>query len=162
MRCFISRVLVGWLALVASATSHTFFVGTTDISVNKFTQNTEIVHRFTSHDVEVLLSDLHQQRISADSEQYLTLFKSYIEQHFSLKNQDGASITIEWIGIEPGINETFVYQEITKRTKLLGITVNHQLLTDFFPQQKNRLNYESLNIKGSLLFDAAHQQAVMR
>ena len=155
-------VLVGWFGLVANAASHTFFVGTTDISVNKYTGNTEIIHRFTSHDVEALLSDLHQQRISADSEQYLTLLKTYVEQHFSLKGQDGKSLTIEWIGIDPGINDTFIYQEIPRRTKIQGVTISHQLLTDFFPKQKNRLNYESLTIKGSLLFDAEHKQAVMR
>lgn len=159
---FVSSILIGWFGLVASAASHTFFVGTTDISVNKFTHSTEIIHRFTSHDVEALLSDLHQQRISADSQQYLILLKSYVEQHFSLKDQHGEPITVDWIGIDPGINDTFIYQEIPQRTKLQGVSVTHQLLTDFFPKQKNRINYESQSIKGSLLFDAAHKQAVMR
>lgn len=157
----ISWLLIGWCGVVANAASHTFFVGTTDISVNKYTGNTEIIHRFTSHDVEALLSDLHNLRVSADSERYLSLLKEYVEQRFWLKDQDNKRIKIGWIGIDPGINDTYIYQEIPGRTSLLGLTVHHQLLTDFFPKQKNRLNYESLKIQGSLLFDQKANQLII-
>lgn len=158
----ISWLLIGWCGVVANAASHTFFVGTTDISVNKYTDNTEIIHRFTSHDVEALLSDLHNLRVSADSERYLRLLKEYVEQRFSLIDQNNNVIKIGWIGIEPGINYTYIYQEIPQRTTLSGLTINHQLLTDFFPKQKNRLNYRSLIKRGSLLFDSKVTKLIIK
>ena len=158
----VSGLLIGWFGLVASAASHTFFVGTTDIAVNPYTGNTEIIHRFTSLDLETLLSDRYQLRISADSDQYQKLVKQYVENGFSLTEQDGTVIAISWIGIDPGINDTYIYQEVTAHTVLKGIMINHQLLTDYFPNQKNRLNYQSAKIKGSLLFDGNTKQAVLR
>ncbi|MDP2562749.1 DUF6702 family protein [Psychrobium sp. 1_MG-2023] len=149
------------LAWVTNASAHTFFVGSTEISVNKFTKSTEIIHRITSHDLEALLSDKHQQRIYADSDEYLKLVQQYVERGFGLVGTNGKPIKIEFVGIEPGVNDTYIYQEVLGLESISGVAIFHQLLTDYFPRQKNRVNFESPKIKGSLLFDEKTHEAVI-
>lgn len=146
-------LVLSLLLAVAPASAHTFFVGNTEILANEHTKSVEIIHRFTSHDLEALLSDRNQVHIYADSEEYLKLVEQYVRSNFSLTDKKGQLLTIEFVGIEPGINDTYIYQEISGMTVLEGIRINHTLLTDYFPNQKNRVNFESKKLKGSLLFD---------
>jgi len=150
------RIVLSFFALylvVAQAAAHTFFVGNTEIMSNQHTNSIEVIHRFTSHDLEALLSDRHQVRVYADSEAYLKLVKAYVVENFALIGKDGKPLALEFVGIEAGINDTHIYQEVLNTTKIKGVTVKHRLLTDYFTNQKNRVNFESKDIKGSLLFD---------
>ncbi len=154
--------LICAVGVVANAAAHTFFIGATEISANQYTNSIEVIHRFTSHDLEAMLSDKYQQRIDADSEEYLKLVQDYVEQRFSLTDVNGQRLTIEFIGVEAGINATHIYQEVVGKKTIKGLTIYHQLLTDYFPKQKNRLNFESKAIKGSLLFDDKTKRALMK
>ena len=147
--------------MAANASAHTFFIGSTEISVNEHTNSIEIIHQFTSHDLEAMLSDKYQQRINADSEQYLKLVQDYVEQRFTLFDNNGQRLTIEFIGVEAGINATYIYQEVLAKSNIKGVVIYHQLLTDYFPKQKNRVNFESKAIKGSLLFDGKTKKLLM-
>lgn len=141
-----------WL-VTSQALAHTFFVGSTEISVNNNTSSIEVIHRFTSHDIKNMLMDLNKQRVNSDDKAYLKMVQKYVESGFNLINADGKSLPLVLVGIEPGINETFIYQEVLGETNIKDVIVFHQLLTDYFPNQKNRVNYQSDNVKGSLLFD---------
>lgn len=152
MRNVVILLMTLWLGM-SQAMAHKFFVGSTEIIVNEHTNSIEVIHRFTSHDLENMLSDKHQQRIAADSDAYLKMVQVYVEQGFMLKDKDGKDLSLSLIGIEPGVNETFIYQEVEGLKDLKGVTVYHRLLTDYFINQKNRVNYESPSLSGSLLFD---------
>ncbi|MGB0835702.1 MAG: DUF6702 family protein [Psychrobium sp.] len=147
-------VLLMMLVLGSSqALAHKFFVGSTEILVNEHTKSIEIIHRLTSHDLEFMLSDMHQQQIEADSAEYLKMVEDYVAKNFMLKDKDGKVLPLTLIGIEAGLNETFIYQEIEGVKNLKGVTVFHKLLTDYFVNQKNRVIYESPAQSLSLLFD---------
>jgi hypothetical protein len=141
-----------WL-FTSSAIAHTFFVGSTEILVNEHTKSVEVIHRFTSHDLELLLSDKHQVSVDADSQAYIKMVRDYVMNGFSLSDKNGKQLPLVLVGVEAGINETFIYQEVAGVTRIEGVVVAHRLLTDYFPNQKNRVNYKSKNVKGSLLFD---------
>jgi len=149
-----------WVA--APAAAHTFFVGSSEIIANEHTKSVEVIHRFTSHDLEALLSDRHQVRVLADSEEYLALVEQYVARNFSLVDKDGNKLPVTFVGVEAGINDTYIYQEVLGTTKLEGVTIHYRLLTDYFPNQKNRVNFESKKIKGSLLFDNNTHSALMK
>lgn len=152
MRLFVILLMGTWLC-VSQAIAHTFFVGSSEILVNEHTKSVEVIHRFTSHDLETLLSDRNQKRIYADSEEYLQMVKAYVEKGFALTDAKGNKLPLKLVGIEAGINETFIYQEIDNVGDIKGVKIFHRLLTDYFPNQKNRVNYESPTATGSLLFD---------
>lgn len=147
-------VLLMMLVLGSSqALAHKFFVGSTEILVNEHTKSIEIIHRLTSHDLEFMLSDMHQQQIEADSAEYSKMVEDYVAKNFMLKDKNGKLVPLTLIGIEAGLNETFIYQEIEGMKNLKGVSVFHKLLTDYFVNQKNRVIYESPEQSLSLLFD---------
>lgn len=146
-------LLIGALSCTSQVIAHTFFVGSTEISVNNNTNSIEVVHRFTSHDVQNMITDLNQQRVETDSKEYFKMVQNYVESGFTLRKPNGEALPLVLVGVEPGINETFIYQEVLGVTNIENMIVFHQLLTDYFPNQKNRVNYQSDKIKGSLLFD---------
>jgi hypothetical protein len=146
-------LLVGALLCTSQAIAHTFFVGSTEILVNEHTKSIEVIHRFTSHDLEAMLSDRNQVSVDADSEEYSKMVSDYVTNGFSLTDKDGKQLPLVLVGIEAGVNETFIYQEVEGLINIKGVIVAHRLLTDYFPNQKNRVNFESPATKGSLLFD---------
>lgn len=153
MTRYLVILLMGAWLCTSPAIAHTFFVGSTEILVNEHTKNVEVIHRFTSHDLEALLSDKHQVRVDADSQAYVKMVRDYVTNGFSLSDKKGKKLPLVLIGIEAGINETFIYQEVVGVTDIKGVVVAHRLLTEYFPNQKNRVNFESATAKGSLLFD---------
>ena len=146
-------LLVGALLCTSQTIAHTFFVGSTEILVNEHTKSIEVIHRFTSHDLEAMLSDRNQVSVDADSEEYSKMVSDYVTNGFSLTDKDGKQLPLVLVGIEAGVNETFIYQEVEGLVTIKGVIVAHRLLTDYFPNQKNRVNFESPATKGSLLFD---------
>lgn len=163
MKVFLRILALMSLGMAATqVAAHTFFVGNTEILANEHTKSIEVIHRFTSHDLEALLSDRHQLRIDADSDEYRQLIAGYIAKNFSLTDKTGNKLNLELVGIEPGVNDTHIYQEVIGKTSLEGMTIYHRLLTDYFPNQKNRVNYESLESKGSLLFDNNRNTATIK
>lgn len=131
--------------------AHTFFEGLTEISYNERTNSMEIIHHYTTHDFEVLLAEKYQQKVSADQNNYEALLRRYTNQHFSMV-KDKVPLKINWVGIEAGINETVIYQEIPGLKSLNLIAITNQMLTDFFPAQINRVNYAMPGAKGTLIF----------
>lgn len=148
---FIGSVMaLGLLAKVSSA--HTYYQGLTDITVNKKENQIEIVHHFTTHDLENYLSDTSNQRIQADRSNYELLIKHYFAKAFQLAKLD-QPITLEWVGMENGVNETVVYQVISGLHTLDGISIRNEVLMDYFPRQLNRVNYDDGELSGTLIFD---------
>jgi len=153
MTRYLIILLMGTWLFTSPAIAHTFFVGSTEILVNEQTKNIEVIHRFTSHDLELLLSDKHHVTVDADSQAYIKMVRDYVTNGFSLSDKNGKKLPLVLVGVDAGINETFIYQEVEGVTKIKGVIVAHRLLTDYFPNQKNRVYYESKAVKGSLLFD---------
>lgn len=135
-----------------SVNAHTFHEGMSSLTVNEKTGNLEIVHRFTTHDLIVMLSKITNTQVRLDDKNYETLLINYWEKHFSI-SQSNKNLTIDWIGIDKGINETTIYQEIKQINSLKNIKVSNNLLIDFYSQQINRLNYDDeAELKGTLIF----------
>jgi len=144
------------VSLPVIVNAHTYYQGITDISINKSEQRIEIVHRFTTHDLEILLSEKYNKKITADLADYSKYLKKYIQNSFELKKRRSL-LKLEWIGIENGINETIIYQTVLGLNDLSKIIVNNYILTDFYPEQVNRVNYSDDRLSGTLIFDAKDQ-----
>ena len=98
-----------------------------------------------------MLAEKNQQKVSADQNDYENLLRRYTNRHFSLVKYQ-TPLKINWIGIEAGINETVIYQEIPGLKSLNQLTITNQMLIDFFPAQLNRVNYSMPDAKGTLIF----------
>lgn len=149
-------MLVSLISFLSSVQAHTYYEGFTEISVNTVKHRIEVVHNYTTHDLEILLSEKFNQRISADRDNYLKYLKRYIQETFTL-SKDGKNLVLTWSGIENGIAETEIYQTVNNVESLLNVKITNKILIGFFPAQVNRTNYNDTSdpkniLSGTLIF----------
>ncbi|MDQ7048302.1 MAG: hypothetical protein Q9M92_01680 [Enterobacterales bacterium] len=140
--------------------AHSYFEGVADIVINPHKNRLEIMQRYTTHDLEISLSRKYNKRLSADQDIFTEYLKQYISESFYLVNQ-GVRIELEWVGSENGISETTIYQMNRNISALTGVTVHNQVLSDLFPKQLNRVNYQDSEKSGTLIFTASKQEALI-
>lgn len=140
-----------YIGLVASATSHTYFFGVSDIFANPNTQHLEIVHQFTAHDIENAIAESKQIHFSAEHKNYDLYIQQYFEQQFSLKKNQ-VNIPLSWLGFEITSGKIIAYQESKEQSLLPQIAVKNSILIDTYPKQVNTVNFQGLDVKGKALF----------
>ncbi|AAZ24098.1 DUF6702 family protein [Colwellia psychrerythraea] len=140
-----------YIGLVASATSHTYFFGVSDVSINPKTKHLEIIHQFTTHDIENAIAEKKQVHFSAEHKNYDVYIQQFFEQQFSLeKNQ--MKIPLIWLGFEVTSGKIIAYQESSQRNLLPQTVVKNAILIDTYPKQVNTVNFQGVNVKGEALF----------
>jgi hypothetical protein len=148
LKNFFLIVLCG---LAANAAAHRYFFSITNMSVNSNTQSLEIIHQLTAHDIDNVIAQEKQIHFSSGHPQYEEFVKEYIENHFQLVEKDVA-ITLNWVGLELGRGQLFIYQEIDFKKFISNLVVKNSILVDTYPKQVNTVNYRDIHIKGSLTF----------
>jgi len=148
------------LNLMVSTTvfAHKYFFGITDITVNHNTQCLEIIHQFTTHDVENAIAEQQQINFSPEYPHYEKLIRQYFEKHFKIQNNN-TNIRLSWVGLEFVRDKLLVYQEVQDLNFLKGLVVKNDLLTDTYPKQINTVNFQDNNYQGSLTFSQSQQVA---
>jgi len=140
------------LVTLGRLSAHTYFEGISSMTVNQRSGNLEIVHQFTTHDLLVVLAQKYDQKVEIESANFEPLLKNYWLENFNL-SKENQSLTIDWIGVEAGINLTTIYQEVQNLNNLSGLKVKHQILMDLHPEQINRLNFADGQEKGTKIFN---------
>jgi hypothetical protein len=153
------------MGLVASATGHTYFFGVSDISQNLKTNRLEIVHQFTTHDIENAIAQSKQIHFSAEHENYDLYIQQYFEKKFSLSDK-GVIVPLNWVGFEITAGKIIAYQESKRESFLPQIVVKNAILTDTYPKQVNTVNFQGKDIQGkaifgSLTFDYRSKEAII-
>ena len=146
-------MLISW---ASNTLAHTYFFGLTDLSINAQSKKIEIIHQFTSHDVENLIAEKHQVNFSPEHPKYEQLIQSHFEQNFVLQREK-KTIKLNWIGLEIQRGKIYIYQESNSENFLTGLVVINGLLVDTYPKQVNTVNYQDAAIKGSLTFSQTQQ-----
>jgi len=154
-----------YVGLAATAVSHTYFFGLSDLTANPKTNRIEIVHQFTSHDIENAIAELKQIHFSAEHKQYDLFVQQYFEQRFSLikHNQE---IPLNWLGFEVSSGKIIAYQESYQQNFLEQIVVKNTILTDTYPKQVNTVNFQGKDLQGkalfgSIMFDERTKEAII-
>lgn len=131
------------LLLVSPAWAHQQKEAITRILFNPRTQNIEVMHRFLVHDAEHAVKEL--RRTSANiltSEEDREFFSNYVQQHFSIADQDGNTLALKAVGDEIEGRFIWVYAETGIPPKLHSLTLRHDVLRDIWPEQVNLVNIE--------------------
>jgi hypothetical protein len=140
-----------YMGLVASATGHTYFFGVSDLSQNNKTKRLEIVHQFTTHDIENAIAEIKQIHFSAEHKDYNLYIQQYFEEKFSLSHKN-VIVPLSWVGFEITSGKIIVYQESKQESFLPQIVVKNAILTDTYPKQVNTVNFQGIDIQGKAIF----------
>ena len=141
--------LLGTLLFAAfSISAHQQKTAISTVLFNPRTENIEIMHRFRVHDAEHAVKEIFGK--DADiigSKETQQQFGDYVNQRFSLFDNEQQSLPLKMVGVELEGQFFWVYQETTQPTKLNNMTVRHNALRDLWPKQINTINVEG---KGKL------------
>ncbi len=149
------------LALIMPAASHRYFFGVSDLSVNVRTQQIEIIHQFTVHDIENAIAEIKQIHFSPEHEKYDAYIQEYIEHGFELK-YNNTLVKLVWLGFEIKSGKIIAYQESMSKSQqsifLAELVIKNTILIDVYPRQVNTVNFQGNNKQGkdhsgSITFD---------
>jgi len=160
----VKKILVSILLLgvATSVAAHTYFFGISEINVNRETEHLEIVHQFTTHDIENAIAEQQQIHFSPAHPNYEQLIQQYFELNFTLTRKK-SPIKLHWLGMEFQRGQIFAYQESDNKNLLANLLVKNTILIDTYPKQMNTVNYQSLittpQLQGSLTFNRAQHRA---
>jgi hypothetical protein len=160
-KTLLSIMLVG---VAASAAAHTYFFGMTDININSQNKHIEIIHQFTTHDIENTIAEIKQEHFSPEHPKYDQYIQAYFEQNFIVERNNKA-VKLKWIGFEVKRGQLFVYQESMHKNVLANLVVKNTILIDTYPKQINTVNYQDLTsqnkLQGSLTYDSSRSIAII-
>lgn len=158
-RTFAASLLAG-ASMAAGA--HNFHMGIADISYNPASGSTEVVHTYTGHDVEALLTQLYQRQFDLGQEDSEAALRRYVEKQFYLVAPDGKRLRLNWVGMKVNADNVVIFQEV-ERTRLAPATrIHNQLLIDFLPSQRNTLNVQDSGTIQTLFFDRQNTELPIR
>jgi hypothetical protein len=139
MRHWLRKAVLAAALLSGAAAAHNYHMGLADIGYNADTGNTEIVHTYTAHDVEALLTKLHGRQfdlgLAADQE----ALRRYLDKRFVL-TANGRRVPLQWVGIKASADTITVYQQVDRAALPAGTVLKNGVLTDFLPGQINTVN----------------------
>ena len=158
------RTLAASLLACASmaAGAHNFHMGIADISYNAASGSTEVVHTYTGHDVEALLTQLYQRQFDLGQEASEAALRRYVEKQFYIVAPGGKRLRLQCVGMKVNADKVVIFQEIEHTRLAPGTRIHNQLLTDFLPGQRNTLNVQDGGKIQTLMFDSRNAELPIR
>ena len=156
----LAAIVLAGASLTAGA--HNYHMGIADVSYNAASGSTEVVHTYTGHDVETLLTNLYQRRFDLGQEDSEAALRRYVEKQFYLVAPDGKRLRLNWVGMKVNADNVVIFQEIAHTRLAPGTRIHHQLLTDFLPSQRNTLNVQHNGAIQTLIFDRQNTELPIR
>jgi hypothetical protein len=135
-------VVVALLA-VSHAWTHQQKEAVTRVLFNQRTGNIEVMHRFLLHDAEHAVKEQRNGEANIlDSKDDREFFSDYVNQRFSIHDQDGRALPLEPVGHEIEGRFLWVYAETAIPLGISSLTLYHGALLDIWPEQFNLVNVE--------------------
>lgn len=146
-----------FILLSCHLSAHKYFFALSELTINSRTQQLEVIHYITVHDLENAIALAHDINFSPEHPKYESLIRQYIEQHFTISYQSNA-LELKYIGMELAQGKIVIYQKNQQQNFLTGLVVKNDLLINTYNTQINTLNYQHAATTGSLTFDNKHRE----
>lgn len=158
------RTLAAGLLACASmaAGAHNYHMGIADVSYNAASGSTEVVHTYTGHDVEALLTQLYQRQFDLGQAGSEAALRRYVEKQFYILAPNGKPLRLNWVGMKVNADNVVIFQEIEHARLAPGTRIHNRLLTDFLPSQRNTLNVQDGAKIQTLFFDSRNVELPVR
>jgi hypothetical protein len=147
-------MLAASLALCcAAAQAHQYHFGIMDISFNKKTGSTEVVHTYQADDIAALLQNLYQRQFDLTQPEDEAVLRKYIEKKFWIEAADKRRLPLNWVGLKAGAETVEIYQEIENTPLSRAALIHDEVLIDFVAAQANTVNLNDDGKIRSLSFE---------
>lgn len=142
MRRLMVTVFVASLLLTGFATAHKFYVSVTNINYSEEDDALQITSRIFIDDLENVLEERYGVTLNLATEDEAAIANEYIEKYFRQKFAlylDDEVVNYEFLGKKYDIDVAVCYLELPKvgLNNLETLTIQNEILTDLFDEQKN-------------------------
>ena len=155
MRAVIAALSWVSLALIGgAAAAHQQKEAQSDISLNTRTGLVEIVHRFSVHDAEHVMTDDQGRPVDLLADPAAQgRFAAYLARTFSIiDGVTGAPVTLTLLGAEIEGAYLYIYQETDIPPAPIDWMIRHDALREIWPDQVNRVNIRAYGDLKTLIF----------
>ena len=138
-----------------SASSHKYYVSTTDMFFNPEQNQIQLVVRVFSDDFTASLSRFTSTEIKLDPDELSETvisghMSAYFQQHFQLKSPNKPAV-FSFVGWEYKQDQTILYASFDSLPEMTQLEWSNTFLMDVFPDQKNIVTLSTSAAKKSYL-----------
>ncbi|HEY0169984.1 MAG TPA: DUF6702 family protein [Pyrinomonadaceae bacterium] len=146
-------LLVCAAVCVAHVSAHKFYTSLARVEYNPGEKSVEITLRVFADDLELALKRRAGRAVSLErTKDAERLVLEYLRDTFEIKNRDGQSKTLKWVGMELRAGVAWLYVEAEMPEGLAGARLRDQVLFELFPKQVNTVSVSYPGASGDLVF----------
>ncbi len=153
----LALLLLAYLSGASSprALAHTFHTSLMRLEYNAQEQTAEITVQVFAHDLETILTRRAGKSVRLDkSPDSAALTLRYLQDSFTLKNRDGQTKKLSWVGMEAEADAVLLYVETKMPEGFTGAQLRNQIFFDLLDDQINLVNARYGGAKTDLAFRA--------
>ncbi len=146
-------LLFSTLPAIPTASAHTFHTSLMRLEYNAKERNVEISIQVFAHDLETILSKRAGKSVRLDkSPDAASLTLAYLRDTFVIKNRNGQTKTLTWVGMEAEADAVMLYVETKMPEGIGGAQVRDQIFFDLLEDQINLVNARYDGKRNDLVF----------
>jgi hypothetical protein len=135
------------------ASAHKFHTSFTVADYNASERSLQITLRTFPDDLEKVLARRSGKSVRLDrKEETDALLIAYLQETFQLKNAEGETVKLSWIGMDAGVDSAWLYFEAQLPEGCAGVELRNQFMFDLYDDQVNLVNVKQGDRKHALTF----------
>ena len=137
----------------ASVAAHKFYTSLGLVEYNASEKSVEVTLRVFADDLELALKRRAGREVRLDREKDAgQLVLAYLRDTFELKNRDGESKALKWVGMELRAGVAWLYVEAEMPEGLAGARLRDHVLFELFDEQVNTVSVRYPGASADLVF----------
>jgi hypothetical protein len=154
------------LPLLSAGILHKYYVSVTDINYNPESHSIQIIARYFTDDLDLLLSERYGVKAKLMTDDELAQADQLIEKYLKTKFRiylDGKLQTFDFLGKEYDADLTKCYLEITgiEPGSYSSIRVENEVMTELFEEQKHITHIKFPEAQKSFLLHKGNDKALL-
>ena len=148
---------------ISPARAHRYHTSLTRMDYNAKEKLVEISIKLFTHDLAPVLEKQAKKPVDLEKTPDVDrLIFDYLNQNFILKNKNGESQKLVWVGKELDVDTVVVYVEIPLEKNFENFSLQNSIFFETFPEQTNLVTARFGETKSDLLFKVGDKFKVIR
>jgi hypothetical protein len=140
-------------ALPHAAAAHKYYRSLAQVEYNAESKSVEVSLRVFADDLELALTRRAGRKVSLDrTKDADRLVLAYLRDTFEIKNRDGETKALKWVGMELRADVAWLYVEAEMPEGLAGGRVRDHILFELFEKQVNTVSVRYPDARADLVF----------
>jgi hypothetical protein len=145
-----------------AAAAHKYYMSLAQVEYNAEDKSVEVSLRIFIDDLELALTRRAGRRVSLDrTKDADRLVLSYLADTFEIKNRDGATKPLKWVGMELRSSVAWIYVEAEMPEGLTGARLRDHILFELFDKQVNKVSVRYPGARTDLVFARGDQDRTL-